>query len=81
MMRSKRFGLGLTALMLSALTAGGTAQASIGSPALRIATCGEGGSTTLPLDRLPWGHKRDCPAGCHAFCDRKRPALQKRRAI
>jgi hypothetical protein len=67
--------------MLSALTAAGTAQASIGDPAQRIAMCGEDGSTSLPLDRLPVGHRHDCPAGCHAFCDRKRSGVLKQGAI
>jgi hypothetical protein len=70
----------MTALILSALTAAGSAQASIGDPALRIAMCG-GGSASFPPDRLPHAPKHDCPAGCHALCDRKRPGQIKQATI
>ena len=75
-MRSRRLGLGMTALILSALTMTGPVRASIADPALRIAMCG-GGASSVPFDRLPPGHQHDCPAGCHALCDRKRLRLLK----
>jgi len=56
---------------LTGLSAGAVPRQAFADDSITVAVCGEHGTLSIPLGRLPTDPRRDCQWGCHAVCHRK----------